>query len=61
MEEELLKAYPDDLKFTSKPKVVIHHKQGASGRQRNEYDNLVIMTFETFKIFLKNYEQNTRK
>lgn len=55
METKLKENFPEDEIIHKKPKLVIHHKQGVSGRKRNEYDELVIMTFETFKKFLYDY------
>ena len=57
MEENLKTNFPPEEAVHSKPKIVIHHKQGVSGKKRNEFDTLVIMSFETFKQFLKNYDR----
>jgi hypothetical protein len=35
------------------PKVLIHHKQGTSGKKRDEYSSMVSMTFDDFFKLLK--------
>lgn len=54
MEETLNINFPKEDIIHTKPKILIHHKQGIKGKPRNEFDNLVIMTFETFKKIIKN-------
>jgi hypothetical protein len=45
---EVLKNIKDNLPDESKPKVLIHHKEGAKGKKRDEFSSLVTMTFEDF-------------
>lgn len=54
MEEALKKNFPPEDIIHTKPKILIHHKQGIKGKSRNEFDNLVMMTFETFKKIINN-------
>lgn len=49
IDEKVKVSLPDNNPFKNCPKLVIHYKQGTSGRKRTEYDELVIMSFETFK------------
>ena len=39
IEENLLLNFPLEDSIHKKPKIVIHHKQGVSGKKRNEYDS----------------------
>lgn len=54
MTENLKINFPKEDLIHTKPKILIHHKQGIQGKPRNEYDNLVVMTFETFLKLIKN-------
>jgi hypothetical protein len=45
---EVLKNIKDNLPDESKPKVLIHHKEGAKGKKRDEFSSLVTMTFKDF-------------
>lgn len=54
MTENLKINFPKEDLIHAKPKILIHHKQGIQGKTRNEYDNLVVMTFETFLKLIKN-------
>ena len=57
---EVLKNIKDNLPDESKPKVLIHHKEGAKGKKRDEFSSLVTMTFEDF-FHLINLAYNDNK
>ena len=57
---EVLKNIKDNLPNESKPKVLIHHKEGAKGKKRDEFSSLVTMTFEDF-FHLINLAYNDNK
>ena len=57
---EVLKNIKDNLPNESKPKVLIHHKEGANGKKRDEFSSLVTMTFEDF-FHLINLAYNDNK
>lgn len=51
--DEVLKNIKDKLPKETKPKVLIHHKQGAKGKKRDEFSSLVTMTFDDFFNLVK--------
>ena len=57
---EVLKNIKNNLPDESKPKVLIHHKEGAKGKKRDEFSSLVTMTFEDF-FHLINLAYNDNK
>jgi len=57
---EVLKNIKDNLPDESKPKVLIHHKEGAKGKKRDEFSSLVTMTFDVF-FHLINLAYNDNK
>lgn len=59
---EVIKNIKDNLPDESKPKVLIHHKEGAKGKKRDEFSSLVTMTFDDFFHFVKlAYNDNKTK
>ena len=58
MDENLLQHFPITHEYFSFPHIVIHHKQGRKGVNRTEYDELVIMSFNTFKKLINEYKNN---
>lgn len=59
---EVLKNIKDNLPDESKPKVLIHHKEGAKGKKRDEFSSLVTMTFDDFFNLIKlAYNDNQTK
>jgi len=50
MKIALKKHFPNNLKY---PKIVIHKKDVGRGRKRDEYDELVTMSFEDFKMLIE--------
>lgn len=57
---EVIKNIKDNLPDESKPKVLIHHKEGAKGKKRDEFSSLVTMTFDDF-FHLVNLAYNDNK
>jgi len=57
MNEELNKHYDKNSEILDMPKIIIHHTACMKNKKRTEYDDLVIMTFNTFKRFLKDYNK----
>ena len=54
MREELGKHFPSEAPEQSMPRILIHHKALPKGRnRRDEYDQLVIMSFDDFLKLLK--------
>lgn len=51
--EEILKNIHNNLPKNISPKVLIHHKEGAKGKKRDEFSSLVTMTFDDFFTLLK--------
>ena len=54
MDEKISKNFPVGYPEPDMPKVILHHKQGKTGVERTAYDQLVIMTFNTFIHLLNN-------
>lgn len=62
MQTELDKHIPDYEAIHRFPKILIHHKDLPVGqRQRTEYESMVHMTFETFKVFFLAYQESIKK
>lgn len=56
MEEMLSKKIPSTSDVHDMPKIVIHRKDVGKGKRRNEYSEIVSMTFEDFiNLFKKAY------
>ena len=57
MREEIKKAFPETAPEQTLPKLLIHHREKSSGKFRDEYDQLVILSFKDF-IKLLNLKKN---
>lgn len=53
IEEKMNTFLPENAIEHNQPKVLIHRKQGKSGKKRTEYDDMVYMTFEDFSKIIK--------
>lgn len=51
MHKEIVKHFPPEDIVHSKPKIVIHYKQGTRGKKRKEEDEIVYMSYKEFKSF----------
>lgn len=51
--DEVLRNIKNNLPKDTRPKILIHHKQGAKGKKRDEFSSLVTMTFDDFFTLLK--------
>jgi molybdopterin-guanine dinucleotide biosynthesis protein len=61
MDERIKVAFPEGYPEHTIPRVVIHHKDREQGkRERNEYDSIVSMTFDTFLELLKSYTNDNK-
>jgi len=49
--------FPEDAQEQDFPKIVIHKKETTTGRKRLDTDEIVSMTFEDFKKFIKKIEK----
>lgn len=54
MKNLLQQNFPEEDKVHSYPKLVIHHKNVGRGKRRNEFTQLVTMTFEDFLKIINN-------
>lgn len=55
MKDRIKENFPETSPEQHLPKILIHYKNTGNGNKRSEYDELVIMTFNTFLIFFKPY------
>jgi hypothetical protein len=55
MNDALKEFIPDHPDY---PKIIIHKKKVGSGNKRNEYDEIVTMTFQDFKKLISHDNQN---
>ena len=59
MKERIAEKFPADAPEQTMPKVMIHYKDAefvkGERRRRNEFDELVTMSFDTFVLFLTAY------
>lgn len=56
--EDMVKIhFPASHTIHDYPSLIVHHKNCPQGKKREDYDTLVIITFETFKKLIKNYDR----
>lgn len=56
--ERIKEHFPPTAPEHTMPAVIIHYKEVGAGKKRTEFHELVTMTFETFLIFLKSYNDD---
>lgn len=58
---EVLQNIATNLPNHTEPKILIHHKQGAKGKKRDEFSSLVTLTFDDFFTLLSLAYDNKSK
>jgi len=54
--ERVKELFPPNAPEHDRINILIHRKEGTRGRKRNEFDELVMMSFNDFKKLIKNKE-----
>lgn len=54
IKDRIVELFAPTHEVHSKPNIIIHRKDVGRGKKRDEYDDLVIMSFEDFKKIIEN-------